>query len=322
MQKGCPKCGRMINENTKTCPYCNYNFSEIDGFFRKVADENYLENEKYAGFTKRLVAGLFDMFIVLIFTYFILVAINEFLMPITLENLYYGIFIYIPLYILYHSICERTPWRGSLGKLILGIEVTDEYENPVTFPKALLRNITKIFNIITLGVGFLLSAIPPKKQALNDKISHTFVINKLVMKEDEKLFYAHPLKRLVAFVIDIFVIGLLCYGLLALINLIDPKSIPQQTLQMIDCAKYILCLVIILFYFPFGESRTGSTVGKNFMHVKLVKINGEVAGFIRCFARELILILDIVSLGFLLPFVTPKRQTIKDILTRTTVIDR
>ena len=72
MQKGCPKCGRMINENTKKCPYCNYNFSEIDGFFRKVADENYLENEKYAGFTKRLVAGLFDMFIVLIFTYFIL----------------------------------------------------------------------------------------------------------------------------------------------------------------------------------------------------------------------------------------------------------
>ena len=68
MQKGCPKCGRMIDENSKTCPYCNYNFGEIDSFFRRVDDEKYLENEKFAGFTKRLVAGLFDMFVVLIFT--------------------------------------------------------------------------------------------------------------------------------------------------------------------------------------------------------------------------------------------------------------
>lgn len=322
MQKGCPKCGRMIDENTKTCPYCNYNFGEIDGFFKKVADKNYLENEKFAGFTKRLVAGLFDMFVVLVFTYLILVLINAYLIPITLDNLYYGIFIYLPLYLLYHSICERTSWRGSLGKLILNIEVTDEYENPITFPKALLRNITKIFNVLTFGAGFLLSAVPPQKQALNDKISHTFVINKLIMKEDEKFFYANPLKRLVAFSLDVFIIGLICYGLLALIDFVNIKEITKQVADTIDCAKYIICFVIILFYFPFSESRTGTTFGKSMMHIKLVKLNGDVAGFITCFVRELIIILDIVSLGFLLPFVTKKKQTIKDILTRTIVIDR
>lgn len=322
MQKGCPKCGRMIDENSKTCPYCNYNFSEIDSFFRRVDDEKYLENEKFAGFTKRLVAGMFDMFVVLIFTYFILVAINAYVTPITLDNLYYGIFIYIPLYLLYHSICERTAWRGSLGKLILNIEVTDEYENPITFPRAILRNVTKIFNVITVGLGFLLSAIPPKKQALNDKISHTLVVNKLRMKKDEKFFYANPLKRLVAFVIDLFIIGLICYGLLALVGLANTQDMNEQVVDTIDCAKYILCLVIILFYFPFGESRTGTTFGKRTMRIKLVKLNGDVAGFITCFARELIIILDIISLGFLLPFVTQKKQTIKDILTRTIVIDR
>ncbi len=322
MQKGCPKCGRMIDGNVKKCPYCNYNFNEIDSFFKRVDDEKYLENEKFAGFTKRLVAGLFDMFVVLIFTYFILIAIDAYVIPITLDNLYYGIFIYIPLYLLYHSICERTPWRGSLGKLILNIEVTDEYENPVTFPRALLRNTTKIFNIITVGIGFLLSAVPPQKQALNDKISHTFVINKLNMREDETFFYANPLKRLVAFVIDVLVIALICYGLLALISLANTQNMTEQMTETIDCAKYILCLVIILFYFPFGESRTGTTFGKRTMRIKLVKLNGDVAGFITCFARELIIILDIISLGFLLPFVTQKKQTIKDILTRTIVIDR
>ena len=322
MQKGCPKCGRMISENSKTCPYCNYNFSEIDGFFRKVDNEKYLENEKFAGFTKRLVAGMFDIFITLVFTYFILIAVNAYVMPITLNNLYYALYIYIPLYLLYNSICERTPWHGSLGKLILDIEVTDEYENPITFPKALLRNITKIFNIITFGVGFLLSAIPPQKQALNDKISHTLVVNKLIMKEDENFFYANPLKRLVAFVIDMFIIGLICYGLLAITDFVDTQNMTKQLVNTIECAKYILCLVIILFYFPFGESRTGTTFGKRTMRIKLVKLNGDVAGFITCFARELIIILDIVSLGFLLPFVTKKKQTIKDILTRTIIIDR
>lgn len=322
MQKGCPKCGRMIDKDSKNCPYCNYNFGEIDSFFKRVADENYLENEKFAGFTKRLVAGLFDIFVVLIFTYFILVAINAYVIPITLDNLYYGIFIYIPLYLLYHSICERTPWRGSLGKLILNIEVTDEYENPITFPRALLRNITKIFNIITVGVGFLLSAVPPQKQALNDKISHTLVVNKLSMKEEENFFYANPLKRLVAFVIDIFVISLICYGVLALIDIANTQNMTEQIAETINYAKYILCLVIIFFYFPFSESRKGTTIGKNLMRIKLVKSTGEIAGFITCFARELIIILDIISLGFLLPFVTKKKQTVKDILTRTIVIDR
>lgn len=322
MQKGCPKCGRMIDKNVTTCPYCNYNFKEIDNFFKRVNDEKFLENQKYAGFTKRLVAGLFDCFIILIFTYFILIAINQYLTPITLDNIYMGIYIFLPLYIIYNSIFERTSWRGSLGKYILSIEVTDEYENPVTLPKALFRNITKIFNIITLGLGFLLSAIPPKKQALNDKISKTFVINKLTMTKDDKLLYASPINRLLAFIIDVLIISLICYGLLAITDIAITQEFPKQTIDMINSAKYIICLVIILFYFPFSESRSGATIGKSLMHIKLTKQDGNVAGFITVFARELISFLNIITLGFLLPFATTKRQTLKDILTRTVVINR
>ena len=322
MQKGCPKCGRMIDEKLRKCPYCNYNFDEIDNYFQKIFDKKYNEDEKYAGFIKRLVAGLFDSFILLVFTYFLLIIINQYVTEITLDNLYIGIFIFIPLYIIYNSICERTSWRGSLGKYILSIEVTDEYENPVTFPKALVRNITKIFNIITLGLGFILAAIDKQNQTLGDKIAHTFVINKLKRQSDEKLFYAHPIKRLVAFVVDIFVIGLICYGILALVSLIDIKTLSPETANTIYYAKYIICLVIILFYFPYSESRSGTTFGKNLMRIKLVTLNGKLAGVITCIARELILFLDIITLGFLLPFVTKKRQTLKDILTRTVIIDR
>ena len=45
MQKGCPKCGRMVSSNVRKCPYCNYNFDEIDGFFKRIYDEKYNEDE-------------------------------------------------------------------------------------------------------------------------------------------------------------------------------------------------------------------------------------------------------------------------------------
>ena len=322
MTRGCPKCGRMLNEVTTICPYCHYNFSGIDDFFKKTNEKIFIENEKYAGFIKRLVAGLFDIFLTLIFTYFILIAVDKYLIKITLDNLYIGLIIFIPLYILYNSICERTSWRGSLGKYILNIEVTDQYENPVTFPKALGRNTAKILNILTLGIGFLLSALPPQKQALNDKVAHTFVINKIVMKEKYNMLFASPIKRFAAFIIDALIISLICYGIFALANLIPTKELSEEMIDTLECAKYIVCLVVILFYFPFAESKTGSTFGKSFMHIKVVKLSGDIPGFIISFARELILFLDIITLGFLLTFVTEKKQTIKDILTRTTVIIR
>ena len=119
MQKGCPKCGRMLNEVTTICPYCHYNFSGIDNFLKKTNEKIFIENEKYAGFVKRLVAGLFDIFFTLVLTYFILILVDKYIIKITLDNLYIGLLIFIPLYILYNSIFERTSWQGSLGKYIL-----------------------------------------------------------------------------------------------------------------------------------------------------------------------------------------------------------
>ena len=322
MQKGCPNCGRMVDSNVTSCPYCNYNFNDINKFFQKVSDENYLENEKYAGFIKRLVAGLFDIFFTAIFTYLILIVIDKFLIPITAQNLYIPIIIFILIYILYNSICERTAWCGSIGKLILNIQVVDEYENPITFPVALKRNIAKLLNVLTLGIGFILSAVPPKKQALNDKIANTYVINKLIMTEETTLIYASPVKRFVAFAIDTLIIGLICYGLLATGGLINSFNLATLTTDILSNARYILCLVVIFFYFPFSECRTGATFGKGAMHIKIIKYNGEIQGFIRSFIRQFLLVIDIFALGGLAACVTPKKQTIKDILTRTIVVER
>lgn len=322
MQKGCPKCGRMIDSSATNCPYCNYNFESMNNFFQKVNDDNYIENEKYAGFIKRLVAGMFDIFLIAAITYLLLILIDKFLMPINKTNIYISLIIFLPLYILYNAGCERTAWQGSIGKLIMDIAVTDEYENPITFPVALKRNLAKILNILTFGIGFIFSAAPPKKQAFNDKIANTYVVNKLIMRENLNFEFASPIKRLVAFIVDILIINLLCYGILALGGLLHSFNFNQITFNTLSDARYILCMLVIFFYFPFSESRTGSTMGKGMMHIKVTKLDGEIQGFIGSFIRQLILVIDIFTLGFLASFVTLKKQTTKDILTRTIVIER
>ena len=73
------------------------------------------------------------------------------------------------------------------------------------------------------------------------------------MKEETSLSFASPIKRLVAFVIDILIISLICYGLLATNNLIRMFDFSQVMINTLSDARYILCLVVIFFYFPFSR---------------------------------------------------------------------
>ena len=142
------------------------------------------------------------------------------------------------------------------------------------------------------------------------------------MKEDDKTFYSNPFKRLFAFIVDTFVIGLICYAFIWIMKIVMNMEIENNIKEILENGKNIICLVIILFYFPFSESHSGTTFGKNLMKIKLVKANQKIAGFITCIVREILLVLDIITLGFLLTIVTRKKQTLKDILTNTVVIDK
>ena len=318
MQKGCPKCGRMIDQNYEICPYCNYDFKEMDNFFKKVNTEKFIEDEKYAGFIKRLVAGMLDIELILLLTYLVLLGLNT-IIKIDIYNPWIFISIYILLYILINSALERTKWHGSVGKYIVEIEVTDEYENPVTFGLALKRNIIKFINLFTLGIGFLLSVTPPKRQTLSDKITKTYVLNKVKLKEEKLNDIAPTYKRLIAFIIDICVIALFItieyYAfdfVTGKLNIINEKT---------EIIKLILATLIGLLYFPFNEGKRGQTVGKKWLKIKLADMNEENISFLKALVRELLMIVDIISLGFLLPLGQNKNQTIKDILTGTFVIN-
>lgn len=319
MNKGCPKCGRMIEQNYKVCPYCNYDFKEIDNFFKNIEKQKYLEDEKYAGFIKRTIAGIIDIYITIIITLPQFLIINK---HITKDNAWILFIMINVVYIIYNSLLERTKLRGSLGKQIVGIEVTDEYENPVVFSKAFIRNISKIFNILTLGIGFLTCASTPNKQTLGDRISKTYVLNKIKLKEEKIIRVAPIYKRVIAFIVDIIYISFLImveyYTIIYITNMI---KIPESIRLYAQYLYKLIAAIIIIFYFPYNESKKGKTKGKELLKIKITNMKEENISFLCAIFRYFSIIIDIITLGFLLPLSNNKKQTLKDIITKTIIIE-
>ncbi len=80
--------------------------------------------------------------------------------------------------LLYFAIMESSKSQASLGKMALGIKVTDMEGNRLTFGKALLRSIGKIISSMILYIGYLIAAFTEKRQALHDLIASTLVVKK------------------------------------------------------------------------------------------------------------------------------------------------
>lgn len=309
MQKGCPKCGRMIDSKYEICPNCNYDFKEITNFFQKVGQKEYVEEEKYGGFIKRLIAGLIDICIIDLICYIINLYLK---MDVKVLSIFS-----ILIYILSNAILERTPWRGSFGKKILDLEVTDEYENPITFPKALIRNISKIANVLTIGIGFLTCVAPPYKQTLADRISKTLVLNKKKNHEEKLTEASSIFKRVLAFIIDIVIIVIIVLIKNEIVKYLASNNIYEISRDI----NQIITGIIILAYFPLKEEGKGQTYGKKIMNIKVTNLNDNRLTYLKSFIRELLIVADVLTLGFLLPFSNRKKQTLKDVLTKTVVID-
>lgn len=77
--------------------------------------------------------------------------------------------------ILYSAILESSRLQGTLGKWFLRFNVCDLDFNRISFSKALLRNLVKIFSIISV-IGIALIDMTPKRQGLHDLIARTVLI--------------------------------------------------------------------------------------------------------------------------------------------------
>jgi uncharacterized RDD family membrane protein YckC len=78
----------------------------------------------------------------------------------------------------YFSLLESSKLQGTIGKLAMGVVVTDMEGNRISFGKAALRAIGRYVSYVILCIGFLMAAFTDKKQALHDMIASTLVMKK------------------------------------------------------------------------------------------------------------------------------------------------
>ncbi|MGH8190726.1 MAG: RDD family protein [Rhodanobacteraceae bacterium] len=84
---------------------------------------------------------------------------------------------------LYYAACESSTWQATPGKLALGLQVTDEYGRRIGFGRATGRYFGKYVSALILGIGFLLAAWTPRKQALHDLMAGCCVVRKSGLAE-------------------------------------------------------------------------------------------------------------------------------------------
>lgn len=157
-------------------------------------------NTNYAGFGPRLVAVIIDIIIIGVAQSFIIVPLlaavgfgfasgaenMDFSNPEESAGMIAGIMALIGAYwilatciqILYFTFMESSKNQATVGKMAMGLMVTDLNGGKLDFSKALVRNLCKIISNLTMLIGYIMAAFTEKKQALHDMIASTLVVKK------------------------------------------------------------------------------------------------------------------------------------------------
>jgi len=80
-------------------------------------------------------------------------------------------------FLLYNTIFETTPLKGSIGKMILKLIVVDVNGRGLSFPRALGRNLGVMLSM-TIWAPFLTVLFNDHRQAWYDSLAKTYVITK------------------------------------------------------------------------------------------------------------------------------------------------
>ena len=134
------------------------------------------------------------------------------------------------------------------------------------------------------------------------------VISKIIKKKEyPKLAYASIIKRALAFIIDnIFILS---------ITTIITNIATDKYYLATGASLYVLFMSIYLIIC----SRFQGTIGKIVMHLKVTDLHGHKIKWWRSIIRFLI---GLFYLGDLLILFTKKKQTLKDFIARTVVVDK
>jgi uncharacterized RDD family membrane protein YckC len=176
----CSKCGTQNLAGASFCQHCGANMGPtvMAGVMASPAGVSYsaavpADNSAYGGFWIRFVAIIIDWLILAAVIYPAFAAPRygyEHFGPYQGFGFFAGW--------LYEALLLSSPWQATVGKKLLGLKVTDEAGQRISFGRATGRHFAKIISFIICFIGFIMAAFTYHKRALHDMIAVT-----LVMKE-------------------------------------------------------------------------------------------------------------------------------------------
>jgi uncharacterized RDD family membrane protein YckC len=139
--------------------------------------------QPYAGFWKRFVAVIIDGIIINIATTILgfILGIGYYVSGLGSAGSGRSAALYLVslvIWWLYYALMESSSQQATLGKMALGIVVTDLDGRRISFGKASIRHWSKILSYLILLIGYIMAGFTARKQALHDLIAGTLVINK------------------------------------------------------------------------------------------------------------------------------------------------
>lgn len=117
----------------------------------------------YGSIGSRFVAFLIDSVIVAV--------------PMTIASSIIPVIGGVVFWFFYAPIFESSSARATLGKYVMGLQVTDLSGGRITLRAAIIRNLLKLVSLAFLFIGFLFALFTARKQAVHDLLAETLVLN-------------------------------------------------------------------------------------------------------------------------------------------------
>jgi uncharacterized RDD family membrane protein YckC len=133
----------------------------------------------YSGFWRRVAASLIDGIVVLLGSVVLGIVLGVLLAAGGGRNKevaqMFGNLLGVVTGWLYAALMESSEYQGTVGKMALGIKVTDMYGRRISFGRATGRHFAKILSSLTVFVGYIMVVFTERKQGLHDMIAGCLV---------------------------------------------------------------------------------------------------------------------------------------------------
>ncbi len=204
----CPHCGTQVAVGTEHCVSCGKEIGIIlpdagiqsapsapvdtpeQQAYAAIMSEA-MAGDIYAGFWKRVAACIIDGFVTgipgMIVVYVIILSLfGAGVSPELLVLVYFFLFLFVGVaQLLYFVILESSGKQATVGKIALGVVVTDMNGGRISVPKALGRNLGKIVSGMIIYIGFIMAGFTEKKQGLHDMMAGCLVVNKSSVQDGQ-----------------------------------------------------------------------------------------------------------------------------------------